>query len=369
MLDKRCKHKFREINKFCLYIKYQRSGIFYVKFQDGKCVSTHTGTIEEAYNFAMAYLNQLPLPLQQARTERTDRVSLHDTLREYYSSLDTSYIQYDLNHGSKYSDYLLTSSHSKCKVISEYLSDLTYWDELSRSRLIKLQDQMREAGLSAKTCNNYFAAFHKVAKQMYDRELISADPFIGLKPCSGEKEARLCFPVTKLSGIFKKLDNKYDLLAYCAIVTGCRKAELQGILPSDLYESNGMNYIHIRGTKTENAVRDVPISEYSKNALISLMKQHITERDFKKCVEHIGTKIGCYDMIEKDHIVFHGWRKTFKTILTGANLNTTLVETLIGHTTKNQASNDVERIYFVAERADMSKAHQLVLNAFEFLYA
>lgn len=368
MLDKRCKHKYREINKFCLYIKYQRSGIFYVKFQDGKCVSTHTGTIDEAYNFALSYLNQLPLPVQQARTERTNRTCIHDTLNAYYSKPDTEFIQYDINHGSKYSEYLLTSSHSKCQVISKYLSDITYWDELTRSRLIKLQDQLREAGLSAKTCNNYFAAFHKVTKQMYDREFITSDPFIGLKPCSGEKEARLCFPISKLTSVFKTLKSKYDLLAYCAIVTGCRKAELQGIEPSDLWESNGMHYIHIRGTKTENAVRDVPISEYSRNALLALMKEHITERDFKKCVEYIGRKIGCFDMIKTDHIVFHSFRKCFCSILNQANINTSLIEMIIGHSTKNQASNDVRRIYFVEDRIDMTKIHPIVIAAFNFLY-
>lgn len=127
--------------------------------------------------------------------------------------------------------------------------------------------------------------------------------------------------------------------------------------------------MRIHGTKSEYSDRIVPLSENSANAIKTMIQRKCaTNKNIENCVKVIGSRI-CVsdDEIKKDGICFHSFRKMYKTILTSANLNTSLVETLMGHSTNNQSSNNVERIYFVEDKADMSKVYNEVIEAFLFL--
>lgn len=127
--------------------------------------------------------------------------------------------------------------------------------------------------------------------------------------------------------------------------------------------------MRIHGTKSEYSDRIVPLSENSANAIKTMIQRKCaTNKNIENCVKVIGSRIGVSDdEIKKDGICFHSFRKMYKTILTSANLNTSLVETLMGHSTNNQSSNNVERIYFVEDKADMSKVYNEVIEAFLFL--
>lgn len=50
----------------------------------------------------------------------------------------------------------------------------------------------------------------------------------------------------------------YLFMLFC----GCRPSEVANLRGMDVKKINGMNILHIEGTKTKNAVRDVPIPDY-----------------------------------------------------------------------------------------------------------
>jgi integrase len=343
MLDRRCKHKIRHTQDFYFFIRDRRNHIFYVRFRDGKTVSTGCTDADSALKFALAYGAEI-----QKAPQKDSR--FHDILLRYYDK-DSSWQKYDTAHGTVLPDHDRKTAKSRMEKISSYLSDVKSADALTRKRLIELQETLKDAGLSAKTINNYFTDFHRIIKQLYDKEMLKADPFTGLKKVQGEKLQRICFPVQLLKGSFD--DSKLSLLAYIAIVTGARRGEFFR------WDLNG-SMLSIHGTKTAYSERTVPLSPEAVRKLKLLKNEKITAKDFPRAVEYMKEKLN----YNEDGIVFHSFRKLFKTILTSANLNTTLVEMLMGHTTNNQQSNDVERIYFVAEKADLRSVYEHVTKVF-----
>lgn len=55
MLDRRFKHSLRIKNPFLLYKKYKKSGIFYVRFENGKTISTHSTNNQSSNNVERIY--------------------------------------------------------------------------------------------------------------------------------------------------------------------------------------------------------------------------------------------------------------------------------------------------------------------------
>lgn len=372
MLDKRFKYSLRLTSPFYIFRKNKRSDIFYVRFKNGKTVSTRETTIQKAYEFALNYKPDTSASDAPKKTSETQKTScqLKTVLSDYFVK-GSVWVKYDAIHGSIYNDVTLRFNHSICVRIAGLLSDVLSPAKLTKSRLHRLQEQLLDEGLSGKTVNNYLSVFHKVYKQLIDKEIVQNDPFVGLRNCYFEKQRRTCFPIQSFKGYFgdvKTLD-EYDLLSYCAIVTGARRAELMGLELSDITDHGDFNTLRIRGTKSVYSDRIVPLGTKQTEAIKTLIEKQIaTSKRIFNCPQKIAGRIGYSEKQRKEEgIVFHSFRKMYKTILTAANLNTTLVETLMGHSTNNQSSNDVERIYFVAEKADMAEVYKKVISSFDFL--
>lgn len=365
MLDRRYKYSLRLTSPFYIFRKYRRSDIFYVRFKSGKTISTRKTNIQEAYEFALNYKEQNP-----QSTEKTAE-TLQSILQSYYIR-GSKWIKYDEIHGAKYSDAVLHQNHFACGRMAALLADVTDFRKLTKSRLHRLQEQLLSEGLSGKSVNNYICVLHKIFKQLVDKEIVENDPFTGLRNCAHEKQRRMCFPIERFRGYFgnpDKMDN-YDLAAYCAIVTGARRGELTRLKLSDIESYRDFYILRIHGTKSEYSDRTVPLSGIQKRALERLIRNRVLAPSTvgNNCAGVIGGRIGfSLEQVRSDGICFHSFRKMYKTILTTANLNTSLVETLMGHSTCNQSTNDVERIYFVADRADMSEVYRKVIGAFGFL--
>lgn len=343
ILDKRCRHKLRFNQPYYLFLRNPRNHIFYVRYKDGPTLSTGQIQINKAVEFAEKnFIDRTP-----------QKIDLHYLLTHYYLK-DSKYVAYDRSHGITLDDKAVKSAFFRMIKIGELLPDCRTYKDVTRSRLIRLQEQLKELNFSAKTINNYMTDFRRIFNQLYDKELIETNPFINLKQIKGEKKAWTCFPINIIKG--KWDDSKYSLMAYIATATGARHGEFFN------WKMNG-NLLTIYGSKSVYSVRTVPINDTIKSKIEALekMKDQVKNIDYYYCSQHMQKVLNYYDQ----GIVFHSFRKMYKTILTSANLNTTLIETLMGHTTNNQQSNDVERIYFVEDKADLSKAYRLVIEALE----
>lgn len=358
MLDKRCIHKYRERQKFYLYVKYPRSGIFYCKLSNGKCFSTHEKDVSKAYDYVIQFL-------KKHKIEKIQKIKIIEIIRNYYQK-DSEFLIYDSNHGYTIPETARKTAYNRMHKIADMLSDISSFNEITKKRLITLQEQLLNDGYTGKTVNNIFSLLHKIFIQLEDKELIAADPMQGLKPCSFQKAKRLCFPMEKLKGKFKIIDSRYKALAYVGMCTGARRNEIISLKKEDVIFKNEKYFLHIPGTKTENADRTIPINLKTVFALEYLMNDKPLDRnEFIPCVEWTANYIGHKEW-KNDGIVYHSFRKIYKTILTQCNINSDIIEFFIGHATPNFLSNDVNRSYLVLERADMTDICEKIRKCFDY---
>lgn len=359
-LDRRFKRKVKEKKPFYLWVKYPASRIYYVRFRSGKTVSTKKTDIFEAYDEALKL---------QSSLEMSKVYPLHKVLLEYYSE-GSQYLRYEIQHGLSADKKAVSERMSKCKYLSELLSDVKGFGELTKPRLIKLQNQLLSKGLSGKTANGYIGCLHKIYKYFIDNGMAETDPFLGLRPCSNKKSIRLCFPMEKLKGLFSNTvsDPMLDL-AHIAVVSGMRKGEILRLSPKDIIKKEYGCWLHINGTKTENAPREVPITESLVKVIERFDCSLLNDRFFAKTVAHLGEILGFNSQYIKDNgIVFHSFRKIYKTLLTSSNINKDLIEEALGHSQPTYVMNCVDKSYLCLERADRKVEHSLFMDAFKYFY-
>ena len=369
MLDKRYKHRSKDVKEFYLFVKYPSSGIYYVKFRDGngfKVISTGETDRRKASQKAYLIIDG---------SLSNDKMNFQFVLKNYYKLGDNGefndFITYDLQHNVKYgSPTTIKVYQHNMEIISELLSDVKNWDMLTRKRISELQHQLLELGKAGQTINIYMYALKKILNQMVDRGYLQVNPMSGIKPVALEREERKCFPLELFKGKLEINDdsNVYDLLIIIAMTTGMRRSEILTVdFEKDVYESSYGYMLHIRGGKSKYCDRNVPIPEITFKALKRLNIAEIQIRNFMDSVYYVASKIGLNkEFVENENIKFHSFRKMYKTCITQANLNESLTEYMMGHTTKNQASTSVRRVYFVEEAADFENLYKIVIEAIKY---
>lgn len=330
MQDKRCKYKIRECKDFYLFIKHKESHIYYAKFPEyNKIASTGKTNIKQAYQEAYRIYGSLGIAT----------TPFHELLLNTYK--DSYYKTYNM-----------------AKKLSGLLSDIKTLEQVTLQRLVKLQQQLLATGMSGKSVNNYMSLLRKLWKNK------EYNPFQNLSPMKHTKTIRQCFPIES----FKEYGNhiyqhKYFLLPYIAITTGMRTGEFKTAEPVIIHNRL---YLQINGTKTENAVRRVPIISKVADAFLHYKSNGFAKAAWKESVYMAGSLVG-YDKeyVDKHNIVFHSFRKMYKTILESNNINNLWIEYYMGHSILQ--SSDVNKLYFNPLAADDSLIYEQVLKALEFL--
>lgn len=208
-------------------------------------------------------------------------------------------------------------------------------EQLTLARVIQIQKTMLETGISGKTVNNRMSCLSKYVK---------------FPPVPHTKVVRKCYPIEKLYHIGNK-----NLLALIGITTGMRKGEFS---TCEVTYTNGKSYLQVNGTKTENAVRKVPIPEELIPYINEMKSKSWSDRDFRRAVDEIGQYIGVDP--SKDNIVFHSYRKCFKTAMMSAGIDSLWQEYYMGHSLDK--SNVVSKVYFIPEAADDSMVYEQMIK-------
>lgn len=305
MIDRRCKRKVRELQHFYLFKKHKY--IYYAYFPEYKITrSMYTENIQVAYTKAWEMLPSLS--------------SLKN--KQLYIDLPDKKRQRDLNRALSFID------QSK---------------PLTSSAIRKMQQKMLDEGLSGKSINNYVY----ILRKSY------TGTFPEWKSVEHIATYRSCFPVKSFYGFWKKCNCRLHYLAFFAMTTGCRLSEI--ITCEDL----GNGYLKINGTKTKNAVRTIPVLPETI-ACLEYLRVGFRTAAYKESVIEAGRLCGFdEEYIEENHIVFHSFRKMYKTLLESCNINNNWVEYYIGH---SQTSN-VNQLYFIGSSADDSEVYPKVIEA------
>ena len=325
MLDKRCHYKVRECKDFYLFIKYKQSHIYYAKYPAyNKTLSTGQTTLKKAYQEAYRLMS----------TFSEEKQSFHKLLLDTYK--DSS-----------------TCTYNVAKKLSEMLSDITDIEQITLPRLVKLQKQLLDTGISGKSVNNYMSMLPKLWKNK------EYSPFTNLSPVEHKKVIRKCFPVTSMYHFYSHVsEHKYLLLPFISLSTGMRSGEFDS---AEVITKNNRLYLQINGTKTENAVRTVPILKETAICLEEYKKNGFASRAGKNSVIMVGALVGYNEeYIATNSIVFHSFRKMYKTLLESASIPNLWIEYYMGHSIVS--SSDVNKLYFQPEAADDTEVYEKVIN-------
>lgn len=320
MLDKRCKYKVRELQDFYLFIKYPRSHIYYAKFPgfQNKVISTGCMYINEAYKKAYEMYSKLQTP--------DNNGSFIDRMFSVYK--DDKKRTRDLRY------------------VLKFLPDIKKPEQITSTRITKLQQEILKTGVSGKTVNNYVYCLQKAYG-------IGFPEYVPLKYTSAYRK---CFPISGFYGFYKKCQDRLHYLAFFTMTTGCRLGEITLCYPVEI---NGKKYLQINGTKTSNAVRRVPLLPETEYAYEQIQGGFRASK-YKESVIEAGKLCGFdQDYIEDNNIVFHSFRKMYKTILESCNITTTWVEYWMGHS----QTSSVQQLYFIGDSADDSDVYPKAIDA------
>lgn len=218
-----------------------------------------------------------------------------------------------------------------------------------------------QEGKSKAHINEVANALKFIFSHAFFNDLIHKDPTLLLKKPKGTYNPRRALsPFERVTLIdVAETDRKYYgflLMLYC----GCRPLEATECKGSDIYDTKGQPMLHIRGTKTKNADRAVPIPEElypvikntPKREYIALYKGAKISPDTRRRLWHMlwremniqaGTKVVRNALVEpfiipKD-ITPYCLRHTYCTDLAKRRVDIRIAQRMMGHSEISLTAN------------------------------
>lgn len=156
-------------------------------------------------------------------------------------------------------------------------------------------------------------------------------------PMSNDEIAKLLKGATLAKRFGRNFKECIGWLVALGAYTGGRADELCSLIKDDVRERNGIPYLAIRGTKTENAPRVVPIhSDLIKAGFLDYVETcqgplfGVTGKTLSKRFPAYRRKLG----VDAPGKVFHSLRKSFVSCLEEADVPSDTVALLEGHKAK-----------------------------------
>ncbi len=319
MNDRRYRYFIKEKRRFYIFVKYKKNHIYYAKFPDYNCIkSTGCTSLKDAYKKACAIYEELKEIKVCSTVER---------LLAFYA-------------GNR-------DSLKKMKYVLSFLHDVNDNFQFTPSRIKKLQKDLLSTGASGKTVNNYINVLKKaVGKSFPEYTTIPHNQVY-----------RGCFPIKSFYGFYRRCTTELHYLAFFTMTTGVRAGELA---LCTIEQDDEKMYLRIDGTKTKNAKRKIPLLKETLEAYEKIKKMRFSDKRRRESVMETGKLAGySLDFIRENNIVYHGFRKMYKTILESCSVSNVFIEYYMGH---SQTSN-VNQLYFVGDSAEDDGIYEKVIEA------
>jgi integrase len=315
--------------------------IYQVKYIDGTGkilptkYSTGTNDLETAIQWAEQNREKC-LENYSGKAELT-------TLETYYSE-GSKYLTYEGYDGRTLSNQVKKQRQAfMTNHIVKFFQNkkVLYLSQITPIHIKELKNYLsKEKGLKPQTINYNLHSFKKCLELMKDMGKITAD----FSKCSftvkGSKQAektRNIYSIDTLKGIFSKRWNNELSRVLCMVIYFCgiRNSEIVRMRFNDIEKINEVYFLNVRGTKSKNAVRKVPIHTALYSALKNYVRENGISKDtpifqgvyndtFRQASFDMGSLLGFTDgqLLEKG-ICFYSGRHTYKTILTLGNAEKT----------------------------------------------
>ena len=210
------------------------------------------------------------------------------------------------------------------------------------------------SGMSWSQVDRVYHELRFIFDRAVENELILKSPAENIVKPSADKGHRRAITSKEREHFLKVADQEprfilFLFMLYC----GCRSAEAYGIVGHDITKKDGELILHIRGTKTHNSDRYVPVPDYLAERLPKVDpfepycknkagKPH-DEQSYRRLVKHLyremNVSMGCRMYRNAlvppfplaDDFVPYDFRHTYCTDLARAGVDIRIAQKLMGH--------------------------------------
>lgn len=237
------------------------------------------------------------------------------------------------------------SVHMARSTISK-VSDAIALADITRGRVQLWVDEQLKSGTSPSTVKRSLSELRGYWSYIQAREIVSPDifPFDKIHLPTAKAMERKAFPPSAISHLINKAkENGDQLLVDTIMIAAFTGARIEEICTLKL-ESFTNNSLIISGTKTESALRQVPIHPQLSKTLKRLANTAGADQYLLPGLKpnKYGDRSGliskrfaklCDDLGYGSEYVFHSIRKTFASTLWSAGVERELISQLLGHST------------------------------------
>jgi integrase len=214
--------------------------------------------------------------------------------------------------------------------------------------------------------------------------VISENPLDRVKSLKlGDKsiEVRGCIDIDKIRGVFNTQwgDPLSYLLCLMIYSTGMRNSEIEKIRCKDIIEIDGIHFIDIKDSKTENGIRLVPLHDLVYKKIKMYIEQTGKQGEdyifsahggpnqsttYKDANILLGKELKIpEDELEKQGITFYSGRHFWKTLMSSEGLGDDIEEFFMGH----KVSGDVSKNYNHKDKRGRGKLLEKAKEVFNIL--
>lgn len=333
--------------------------LYYVRYlEDGKLIPsrwcTHTNDRETAEQFARDNRERI---LSEYRHKKNH--GMYTVLGNYYKK-NSAYLETDKQRGRVISAKTqVTYCNFMNKVLIPFLrkQKIKEFVEITPPVINDLQNYLLKKGNKPQTINRFMGGFKAIINYLVMHGKLDENVFTNatmLKVPKKSRHTRGCYEADSLKGVFNKTwdDTVSFLLCLMIYTTGMRNSEIEKIQVKDLIKINGVTFIDIPESKTENGIRIVPLHPFVHKKLLAFIEgkeaddyiftkkgNHIQSPVYKKAAEDMTAVLEA-EKKDTENISFYSGRHFWKTLMSSQDLGN-VEEYFMGH----KVSKDVAKLY------------------------
>ncbi|MBY7854280.1 tyrosine-type recombinase/integrase [Vibrio fluvialis] len=207
--------------------------------------------------------------------------------------------------------------------------------EAASSLTVPVEDRFRNSLHRVKTALNCFFEYYwrkniidsNPVKDVRFQTSKTYNPRGKLSPADIRKLCKRCFST---------VDSPLSVAVLLQLFTGLRNKEIASLDASDVKRHKGIHYIHVRGSKTENAERYVPIHrDLIERGVLSRIGPNILQLSSQQMTYFFNKLLKRLNISNRDDsgniITFYSLRHAFATALANAGSSDIHIEWLLGH--------------------------------------
>ncbi len=193
-----------------------------------------------------------------------------------------------------------------------------------------------QVGRSAFQINQTKQMMDFLFERAIDNDIISRNPSRNIVKPTGTTKTRRSLTNDERKAFLEEVEDPiylpFAFMYYC----GLRPSEARDIKESDIIEIAGVPALHVRGTKTQNAIRNIPLptnlsiliqkSLKTQNRALQGHICHISEKTLKRRWKPLKEKMG-----NAPDLVPYCFRHTFCTDLQKKGIDIRVAQKLMGH--------------------------------------